>query len=186
MNGKYLLLLYVITQSSIAAPNFIHCFDFGCKSRLAISFTAGQWRQIRDIFDNEELNKFEEKQAIRRAIAMMESFSGAIAGTSLDKAGNYPGYDLDKQQDCIDESTNTYQYLNALEQDSLLRWHRVEPKKRRIVWFLSHWTAVISETDSGQQYAVDSWYRDNGEPPYLQKLEDWEVKQDFPASYNPD
>ena len=186
MNIRFLFLLCISSQPSFAAPDFVHCYDFGCKSRQSISFTSQNWRQIQNIFTDSTFSKFEEKQAIRRAIALMESLSGDIVGTSLDKAGNYPGYDIEKQQDCIDESTNTYQYLNALEQRNLFRWHLVAPKKRRIVWLVSHWTAVIAEKDTGQQFAVDSWYRDNGQLPYLQKLENWEDREDFPTQYNPD
>ena len=140
----------------------------------------------KNLFTAEALTSAEEKQAIRQAIAMMETFSGEIAGTSLDKGGNYPGYDIIKQLDCIDESTNTFQYLSALEELNLLKWHKVEPKKRRIRWFFTHWTAVVSENSSNQKFAIDSWYRDNGQPPYIQLLQDWQVKKPFPELYNPD
>lgn len=169
-----------------AEPSFVHCFDFGCKSQKEISYNARQWQKVKELFESTPLDVSGEKQAIRKAIALMEGFSGELVGTSLDKGGNYPGYDLEKQQDCIDESTNTYQYLTAIEASSLLKWHRVAPKKRRIVWFATHWTAVIAENKSNQLFAVDSWYRDNGQPPYIQKLEDWEDKDDFPVEYNPD
>ncbi len=49
------------------------------------------------------------------AVAEMESISGKMSGTHHDKAGNYPGYDIIRQMDCIDESTNTFQCLLALE-----------------------------------------------------------------------
>ena len=88
--------------------------------------------------------------------------------------------------DCIDESTNTFQYLSALEELELLQWHSIEPKKRRMVWFATHWTAVISENTTSELFAVDSWYRDNGEPPYIQPLKDWQKKKSFPEEYNPD
>ena len=88
--------------------------------------------------------------------------------------------------DCIDESTNTFQYLLALEQMNLLRWHRVDLKQRRIVWFATHWTATISEIDTDARFAVDSWYRDNGELPFIQPIADWRRKQDFPTAYNPE
>jgi hypothetical protein len=169
-----------------AEPSFVHCFDFGCKSQKEITYNAQQWQNVKDIFESTPLDVSGEKQAIRKAVALMEHFSGELVGTSLDKGGNYSGYDLEKQQDCIDESTNTYQYLKAIEELDLLKWHKVAPKKRRIVWFATHWTAVIEENQSNQLFAVDSWYRDNGEPPYIQKLEDWEDKDDFPVEYNPD
>ena len=122
---------YCISLSAYAEPYFVHCYDFGCKSNQEIYYSQQQWADIKNIFASEILTADQEKQAIRKAVAMMESFSGAIVGTSLDKGGNYPGYEIIKQQDCIDESTNTYQYLNALNDLKLLKWHRVEPKKRR-------------------------------------------------------
>ena len=164
---------------------FMHCYDFGCKSTLEIRYDQAQWRRIKNLF-NRSFSMEEEKQAIRKAIAMMEGYSGAISGTYRDKGGNYPGYDIIKQLDCIDESTNTYQYLSALDELELLRWHSVAPKQRRIIWFFTHWTATIVEKESGHQYAVDSWYQDNGEMPYLQPMDDWKSKRDFPASYNPE
>ena len=173
-------------MQAAAAPSFLHCSDFGCKSTREIRFEAEQWRQIRQLFEHEVDDSASEKQALRRAIALMERFSGEISGTHLDKAGNYPGADIPGQMDCIDESTNTYQYLFALQELGLLHWHRVDQKQRRIVWFITHWTATIREIDSGRIFAVDSWYRDNGELPYLQPLPDWTQKRDFPALFNPE
>ncbi|MFT5399515.1 MAG: hypothetical protein ACI822_001448 [Gammaproteobacteria bacterium] len=184
-----LLLLGIFTLTGrpalAAEPYFMHCYDFGCKSAVEIRYDEAQWSRIKKLF-NQSLSMGEEKQAIRQAIAMMESYSGAISGTYRDKGGNYPGYDIIKQLDCIDESTNTYQYLSALDELELLSWHQVAPKHRRIAWFITHWTAAIVEKESGHQFAVDSWYRDNGEMPYLQPMDDWISKRDFPIAFNPE
>lgn len=161
------------------------CYDFGCKSTRELSFNAEQWSSIYQIFHKPALSPWWEKQQIRQAIARMEEISGSLIGTSQDKAGNYPGEDLPYQQDCIDESTNTFQYLLALQNRNLLFWHTVVEKKRRIVWLATHWTAVIHETARNQDYAVDSWYRDNGEMPYIQKLSDWQRKRSFSDLLNP-
>jgi hypothetical protein len=179
-------LWFLFCAPAAAAPYFVHCYDFGCKTTREVRYDDAQWQQIRSIMRRGEGDAEAEKQAIRRAVATMERFSGEIAGTSLDKAGNYPGYDLPRQMDCIDESTNTFQYLSALEELGLLKWHRVDLKQRRVVWLATHWTATIREIGSGRRYAVDSWYRDNGEPPYIQPIEDWQRKLDFPADYNPE
>lgn len=181
-----IFLLFALSAPLTAAPYFMHCYDFGCKSTQELHFSEKHWHQIRAIFNPGKLGREQEKQAIRRAVALMERISGELSGTHLDKAGNYPGYDLARQMDCIDESTNTFQYLLALEELKLLKWHRVEQKQRRIVWFATHWTATISEIDSNARFAVDSWYRDNGEMPYLQPLDDWRRKREFPAAYNPE
>jgi hypothetical protein len=181
-----ILLIFLLWTPVSAAPYFVHCYDFGCKSWMELRYSDAQWREIRSIMQRGDHDTETEKQAIRLAVATMERFSGEISGTYLDKAGNYPGYDLSGQMDCIDESTNTFQYLSALEALDLLKWHRVDLKQRRIVWFVTHWTATISELDSGRRFAVDSWYRDNGEPPYIQPIEDWQRKRDFPSEYNPE
>ena len=180
-----LLLLLALSSSAMAMPSFVQCFDFGCKSTLELQYTPADWKTVRTIFDGIE-DVDAEKQAIRKAIALMEEISGRISGTHLDKGGNYPGSDIPKQMDCIDESTNTYQYLNALEELGLLRWHSAGLKYHRIVWFIDHWTASIREIESERVYAVDSWYRDNGKLPYLQPIEDWKRKRDFPEVFNPE
>ena len=180
------LLLYLVSAPLAAAPYFVHCYDFGCKSTQELHFSEQHWREIRAIFNRVEFDPGQERQAIRHAVALMERISGELAGTHLDKAGNYPGYDLATQMDCIDESTNTFQYLLALEELKLLKWHRVAQKPRRIIWFVTHWTATITEIDTNANFAVDSWYRDNGEMPYIQPLDDWLRKREFPVAFNPE
>lgn len=181
-----ILLLLAFSAPVVADPYFVHCYDFGCKSTRELHFLPEHWSEIRAIFESGQLDSDQEKQAIRRAVAVMERISGEMSDTHLDKAGNYPGYDIAGQMDCIDESTNTFQYLLALEQLNLLKWHRVGKKQRRIVWFITHWTASITEIGSDARFAVDSWYRDNGEMPYLQPLADWQRKRGFPTAYNPE
>jgi len=167
------------------SAEFVHCFDFGCKSHQPVTLTKKQWQQISAIFKRPALSAWLEKQQIRQAIALMELFSGEITGTAVDKAGNYNEMVEINQHDCIDESTNTMQYLHALDKRGYLHWHQASGKQRRIRFFWTHWTAVISQLDNGEKYAVDSWYRDNGEPPYLQKLSDWQRRHSFPESLNP-
>lgn len=152
---------------------------------MAVSFSEHQWNLIEKIFTPPALSAWLEKQQIRQAIALMETFAGSITGTYKDLGGNYAGYDLTEQHDCIDESTNSTQYLQALHKRQFLHWHRPENKKRRMVWLATHWTAVMSETQTGKLFAVDSWYRDNGEPPYIQPFAEWKSKSAFSEALNP-
>ena len=166
--------------------DFMHCYDFGCKSVQPVSFSPVQWQSLGEIFARPALSPWLEKQQIRAAVALMERFSGSQVGTERDKGGNYPGTDISHQQDCIDESTNTLQYLLALEQRDWLRWHEVEGKQRRVSWLIFiHWTAVIRDVHNDELYAVDSWYLDNGAKPYVQKLDDWRYRSAFPVALNP-
>ena len=181
-----LLLFMSLSSPVLAAPSFVQCFDFGCKTTKQFRFEADQWAEVEAVFDEDVVDSASEKQAIRRAVAIMEKISGDLTDTHLDKGGNYPGSDIPGQMDCIDESTNTFQYLAALQEFDLMQWHQVDLKQRRIVWFATHWTASIREIDSGQRFAVDSWYRDNGELPYIQPIADWQSRRDFPSDLNPE
>ena len=187
MKPSFLFILLFISglSNAIETSEFTLCYDFGCKSTKEISFNDQQWESIVNIFDRPALSPWLEKQKIRQAIALMESISGSKVGTSQDKGGNYPGQDIPFQQDCIDESTNTHQFLNALQNKNLLQWHQVDLKQRRIVWFATHWTASIRELYTDKHFAVDSWYRDNGELPYIQTYKNWKRKKSFSELLNP-
>jgi hypothetical protein len=39
--------------------------------------------------------------------------------------------------------------------------------------FNTHWNAVIVDHGNGDEFAVDSWFLDNGQPPIIQPLNDW-------------
>lgn len=95
------LLLYLVSAPLAAAPYFVHCYDFGCRSTQEIHFSEQHWREIKSIFNRVELDPGQERRAIRQA-------------------------------------------------------------------------------------AVDSWYRDNGEMPYIQPLDDWLRKCEFPVAFNPE
>lgn len=186
MKAILIVLLLLLSQPLLASyPDFMHCRNYGCKTTEPVSLNTTLWQQIEQLFKPHANTAAEEKQLIRRAIALFEEFTGSITGTSKDKGGNWPGSDIPNQQDCIDESTNTYQYLQALQQLGLLKFHHVGQKQRRIVWLWTHWTATIVDNDSDKVFAVDSWYRDNGEPPYLQEIRQWRKKADFSSELNP-
>ena len=168
----------IITDPSPA--RFSVCSEHECSRRDAVSLTDAQWQEIRALFTPAAVSAQEERAVLRRAIARMEDFVGALNGTSADLGGNFAGSGMARQMDCIDESSNTTTYLRLFQKNGLLRWHESQERTHRARWvFDIHWTAVIRDTVTGQFYAVDSWYLDNGRPPYIQKLEDWRDKQDF-------
>ena len=85
--------------------------------------------------------------------------------------------------DCIDESINTTLYLAMFQKFGLMRLHQVEDRATR-GWFIGGWphtTAVIGETavprerGSDRLWAVDSWFLDNGQPPFILPLETWKA-----------
>lgn len=156
------------------------CFDHSCASVVTDSLSDSEWRQVTAPLRKPASSAAQERAAIARSMALFETIVGRHTGTSQDKGRNIPGFGRPGQLDCIDESTNTTTYLRLLEQDALLRFHRVAERATRFGLFVGmpHSTAVIEELDSGGRYVVDSWFHDNGRPPHIVRLEDWYSGQD--------
>lgn len=155
------------------------CHGNGCASLSHVGLTAEQWEEVRRLFHPLADSAQEERERLRSAIARMEKYVGEVTGTWRDKGGTFNGGE--GQMDCIDESTNTTLYLKMFEKYGLMRHHRVADRQTR-GWFVGGWphtTAVIREerapaSRQGDGYwAVDSWFLDNGEPPFILPLEVW-------------
>ncbi len=154
-------------------PPFYSCTDYHCDEGETVSLSAQQWSQVRALFAAPR-SPAEERRQVRAAIALLEVQVGGITGTSRDLAKNVAGAGQPGQLDCISESKNTTTYLQLLSNDGLLHWHTVEERRLRHPWILDlHWAAVIRDKNSGKRYAVDSWFLDNGQLPYIQPLDQW-------------
>jgi hypothetical protein len=162
----------IITDPDPARFNI--CYSHGCASLSWVKMSAEQWQRVREVFAKPADTPAGEREQIRTAIALFETIVGAMTGTAGDKGGNLAGFGLTGQMDCIDESTNTTTYLRMLEKYGLLRWHKVADRATR--WSLFTWphtTAVIEERAGLELWAVDSWFLDNGEPPFILPLDTW-------------
>lgn len=166
----------IITEPS--PESFSVCHGGSCTRVTHAGLTDEQWRKIAVIFSPGPAAPGEERERIARAVALFETFAGELTGTSDDRPGNETaGYYWASQMDCIDESTNTTSYLRILRHKGLLRWHAVEARVTR-GWFLFGWphtTAVIRDTRSGERWAVDSFFFENGKPPVIVPLELWKT-----------
>ena len=176
LRAPILLAIMLLPWTQLNASMQIDiCYDFGCSRQQTVEFSPPAIGALQGIFEPRPTDARAERSRIRQAIALLEQMVGEVTGTSRDIGGNYdPQRDYPGQMDCIDESTNTSHYLGLLEQLELLQWHQPKQRRYRSRFLIDgHWTAVIEETASRQKYAVDSWYRDNGEPPEVQPLQDW-------------
>ena len=150
------------------------CYDHGCASLAWVTLSTEQWQRVRAVFAAPAATPTEERAQVRTAISLFEIIVGAMTGTANDKGGDWTGLGLPGQMDCIDESINTTIYLRMLEKYGLLHWHRVEDRSTRLPWLQwPHTTAVIEERANRKKWAVDSWFLDNGEPPFILPLETW-------------
>ncbi|MEM7650572.1 MAG: hypothetical protein AAF204_00630 [Pseudomonadota bacterium] len=155
--------------------SFKHCYGFGCKNTADVELTQKDWKDIKRVFRKSK-NPESERAAIKKAIAMFETKVGDITGTHVDEWGTFrkTGH---YQLDCVDESLNTTIYLDVLQQRGLLKHHTLEtPTSRVPIIHAGRWphqTAVISENETGEFFAVDSWFHDNGNPPEIVPLTQW-------------
>jgi len=165
----------IITEPTPA--RFSVCHGRGCDIVSQATLAPGQWQRIAAVFSPPPADPTEERVRIADAIALFETVVGELTGTSDDRPGNESGGHWSSQMDCIDESTNTTSYLRILRHGGLLRWHSVEARVTR-GYFLFGWphtTAVVRDARSGERWAVDSFYFENGKPPVIVPLELWKT-----------
>lgn len=172
-------IIHVIKSGFVTRPeysNFSICYGHTCQYYAVLALNGDEWRKVRSIFSPPAVFAGQEREQIREAIALFETMAGAMTGTSNDKAGNFAGMGEEGQMDCVDEATNTSSYLTMLQTDNLLKWHTVDHRVSRGIssFQAPHFTAVIREKESGKYFAVDSWFLDNGEPPFIVPLPVWE------------
>jgi len=157
------------------------CLNFGCRQSRQVAIDPNDWRTVSALFESPPADAESERRQIALAVARLESLAGARAGFFDDRAGNAWPSGSGHQLDCIDEAINTTVFLLLLQQHGLLRDHRVgHPAGRFFPRFSPHNTAVVIERESGVAYAIDSWFHDNGIPPEVVPLADWE------AGYRPE
>lgn len=163
----------IITQPDI--NHFSMCHGHGCKTVEQLSLSETQWQQIARNFQPAAQSAADERIQIAAAIAQFEQIIGVKTNTSEDKAGLFAAMGSAGQLDCIDESTNTTTYLLILETQSLLKWHETLDHVTRgfFIFGWPHSSAAIREKPSGTEYAVDSWFEDNGKRPHIIPLSQW-------------
>jgi hypothetical protein len=154
---------------------FSVCLNHGCDTVRTVGLKPNQWTAVKALFRRPPATAEQERDRLKMAIALIEFIVGDLAGTSEDKGGDLSGLGLPGQQDCIDESVNTSLYLTLLEDVGLMRFHTVEDRATRgyFIFGFPHTTAVIREKKTGNEFAVDSWFFDNGIPPVIIPLELW-------------
>jgi hypothetical protein len=117
---------------------------------------------------------------VRQADAEFERIAGRH--TPMHRDGPKNQGSGNGQTDCVAESTNTTTCLRMLDERGLLLWHEVMNREFRGPLQLdTHWSAQLRDRTTGERYAVDSWYLENGRPPYVQLTREWLRKADFPS-----
>ena len=151
------------------------CHGNSCRLRTEVSLSPAEWAQVRALFDPAPKDAAAERHQIALATGMLEIFTGKQAGTLEDAPGMGVHWNPDGQLDCIDEATNSTAYMRMMAADGLIRFHDIGLPANRFVitaWGPSN-TATVKERATGKVFAVDSYFRANGEPADILPLDVW-------------
>lgn len=160
--------------------SFVHCSATGCNSRQVMSFEPEEWASIKAIFVRGSMptTPQEERFAIQLAIGQMETIVGKKNKTEADVGGSFGGAFKNYQLDCIDEMMDAAIYAQILMHEGLVKFH--EPGDRLINHFFKngsgwpHNASTIREIETGDEWAIDSWWLKNGMPPYIITRDQWQ------------
>ena len=151
------------------------CHGFECFFRDRVEFSDNDILALREIMSDAKTAE-EERAAVQKAIQWFERKAGEEVGTKDDLGGLNFFSGTKGQQDCIDESTTTTNFLVMLSKNGLLNHHTVGSVHAR-GFFLDgrypHATATLTESFTQKDWAIDTWVRDNGEPAVIMPLNDW-------------
>ncbi|WP_156473474.1 hypothetical protein [Neptuniibacter pectenicola] len=152
------------------------CHNFGCTQSETIQLSKQEMEQVQLLFTPLADSAEDERNKIAHAIGQLETITGPKLHTENDLAKNAFGFSLKSHQlDCVAESSNTSNYLLLLDNLALLKYHRVGGNMHRGLFTLHapHNSAAIIEKGTDNAYAVDSWFRANGQDAWIVEAEQW-------------
>ncbi|MDP3742817.1 MAG: hypothetical protein Q8Q76_00545 [Methylotenera sp.] len=176
-----------IYQQVPALSGFDVCIGGGCAEIKHVSLSDEAWKTITTIFTSTGTapDAKQERKLIAEAIGALEKIVGEKTGTTTDRAGTFGNSNYPGQLDCNDEAINSTTYMRLMRQHGLIRLHEGEDMRTRNFFFSGwpHSTAVMHEIKTGDRYAVDSWFYDNGFPATIVPFAVWKsgyIPQDSP------
>jgi hypothetical protein len=170
---RYLIFCFLALFGTAQGQELTICYNYGCAVQAQVVFSSDELVELDALFDDVDNAGF-ERGSIQLAVGFMSRVAGKQTPIHNDKGGNYADNGVDGRMDCIDHSRTTTAYLKFMAARGLLHFHRVlEPIRRAPLLVDDHWSARIEEKASRAQYAVDSWFFDNGEPARIFPLNEW-------------
>ena len=153
------------------------CFNSSCASTRMVTFSATDMDNVKGQLSFCSGNDLYDRiQRVRIAVWQMEKLAQKYEPLLLnDREVNDREFGIEGRMDCVDNSSNTTTYLKILEEmGQLPLWQVEKPSIRKFYDFNSvHWAAVVKDIKTGEDWAVDSWYRPNGHLPYVIPLDSW-------------
>lgn len=169
----FLLFLSGFWIPAARADTLDVCYNYGCQVQSAVEITPQQLEALQSMLARAG-DASSERLALAATVGRMYRMAGAQTPIWRDKGGNSEDDEVEGRMDCVDHSTNTSRFIELLSDRGWLRFHDPLPRQmRRRGLIFDHWTAVIAERDSGEKFAVDSWFFDHGEAAAVLPFEEW-------------
>lgn len=153
------------------------CFNWSCAYRETITFTLDDMKLVKKNMSSCTGTTLNDRlQRLRIGIWQMESLAEKYQPLlANDLAINDFEQEIEGRTDCIDNASNTTTYLQILRDIGELPGWKVSPTTVRNRFDITavHWTAVITDMETGLPWSVDSWFRPNGHLPMVMPLQSW-------------
>jgi hypothetical protein len=142
-----------------------------------MTFTADDMDFLKSLMATcSSTNIYDRLQRIRIGIWQMEVLAQKYQPLlANDQAINDFEAGVDGRTDCVDNTSNTSNYLHILRDiGELDGWTISSPQVRKPLDVTAvHWTPVVIDTKSGDHWSVDSWFRPNGHLPMVMPMKSW-------------
>lgn len=159
------------------STRIVACHGYGCSRRMALSVEGAWLNRARTLLRAGRASPDAERKALAQVVSAYTAYLAASIGGRPDIPGSPAQMSgVHGQMDCLDETANTTSLLLVLQDQGLLTYHQVESPESR-GFFLDgrypHFSAVIMENGSGQEWAVDPWRKAPGQRPEILPLVQW-------------
>ncbi|WP_230623349.1 MULTISPECIES: hypothetical protein [Chromobacterium] len=181
-----LLILLCLLPAAARADGLNICYHYRCSRQayFEISEEARDWLAARLARAG---SAAAEREAVSDAVVALYRIAARDTPIWQDKGGNFHDGPAEGRMDCVDHSSNVTAFLGYLDRQGWLKFHHAAPPAWRAPWILDlHYTGVLHDIAAGQDWAVDTWFRDFGEPPVVVPLSIWMKGYEPPAVSAPD
>src|SRR5690606_9709277 len=111
------------TASMANATTLSVCHGYDCYYRTKVTLTKRDQQVIKNLLRQGRNSPNAERAALGSAIAIFEERSTQTIGVRDNPRMKFGKARIKGQMDCIDESTNTDQFLRHLHSQGLLKYH---------------------------------------------------------------
>lgn len=145
------------------------CSAYGCRTQKGMTISADTLLGLRALYENKVRDGVSERAFFAEAIAVLEKATSEAAGVKDDRVSiDFSGAGDPGQLDCVDEATNSTSFLLILGTYGMVRFHRIrKPLWKGGVLRWTHYMAIVVDTKTGVDYAIDSGVTKTGGKPLI-------------------